>query len=120
MSFGPPTLHTICLNNDPWWGGAYAGYHRCKRAQSGRPRCFDSSSDKCCRPALNNPGPILPLSNGFTNVLSGLFGQVALVHAARAEALRPLEPYGRGLVLSLAADHYLHRAFDAEEAVLFQ
>ena len=53
------------------------------------------------------------------NVLFGLFGPLlALVHAARAEALLPLEPYGRGKDLSLAADHYLHRAFDAEEAVL--
>ena len=52
-------------------------------------------------------------------MLFGLFGPVlALVHAARAEALLPLEPYGRGLDLSLAADHYLHRAFDAEKAVL--
>ena len=53
-------------------------------------------------------------------MLFGLFGAVlALVHAARAEALLPLEPYGLGLGLSLlAADDYLHRAFDAEEAVL--
>jgi hypothetical protein len=37
---------------------------------------------------------------------------------APKKALLPLEPYGRGLVLSRAADHYLQRAFDAEEAVL--
>ena len=64
-------------------------------------------------------GPISPRSNGLTNVLFGLFGPLlALIHAARAEALLPLEPYGRGKELSLAADHYLHRACDAEEAVL--
>jgi hypothetical protein len=40
--------------------------------------------------ARNRSGPISPRSNGFTNVLFGLFGPVlALVHAARAEALLP-------------------------------
>ena len=57
-----------------------------------------------------------PRSNGFTIVLFGPL--LALVHATRAEALFLLEPYGRGLDLSLAADHHLHRASDAEEAVL--
>jgi len=52
-------------------------------------------------------------------VLFGLFDPLlALVHAPRAEALLLLEPYRRGLDLSLAADDYLQRAFDAEEAVL--
>ena len=44
--------------------------------------------------------------------------RLALGHASRTEALLPLEPNGRGLDLSLTADHYLHRAFDAEEAIL--
>jgi hypothetical protein len=53
------------------------------------------------------------------NVLFGVFGPLlALVHAARAEALLPLEPYGHGKDLSLAADHYLHRAFDAKSGPL--
>jgi hypothetical protein len=48
-------------------------------------------------------------------VLFDLFGPRL---ALGAEALLPLEPYGRGLDLSLTADHYLHHAFDAEEAIL--
>ena len=52
---------------------------------------------------------------GFPNVLFDPFGpHLALGHAYRTEALLPLEPNGRGLDLSLTADHYLHRAFDAE------
>src|SRR6516165_10509594 len=67
---------------------------------------------------VERSGPNSPHSIGFTNVLFDLFGpRLALGHASRAEALLPLEPYGRGKDLSLAADHYLHRAFDAEEAV---
>jgi hypothetical protein len=64
-------------------------------------------------------GPNSPHSIGFTNVLFDLFGpRLALGHASRAEALLPLEPYGRGKDLSLTADHYLHRAFDAEEEAI--
>src|SRR6516164_7637996 len=85
-----------------------------------RSQCFDTSPSRpIWHAALKRSGPISPRSNGLVNVLFGLFGRLlALVHAARAEALLPLEPYGSGKDLSLAADHYLHRAFDAEEAVL--
>jgi hypothetical protein len=68
---------------------------------------------------LVRSGPNSPHSIGFTNVLFDLFGpRLALGHASRTEALLPLEPNSRGLDLSLTADHYLHRAFDAEEAIL--
>jgi len=52
-------------------------------------------------------------------VLFDLFGSLLVPgHASRAEALLLLEPYSRGLYLSFAADHYLYRAFGAEEAVV--
>ena len=69
--------------------------------------------------ARKRSGPISPRSNGFTNVLFDLFGSLLVPgHASRAEALLLLEPYSRGLYLSFAADHYLYRAFGAEEAVV--
>ena len=68
---------------------------------------------------VERSGPNSPHSIGFTNVLFDLFApRLALGHASRTEALLPLEPNGRGLDLSLTADHYLHRTFDAEEAIL--
>ena len=52
-------------------------------------------------------------------MLFDLFGSLLVPgHASRAEALLLLEPYSRGLYLSFAADHYLYRAFGAEEAVV--